>query len=83
MAKSQQWNTLLPSVIKYMAKPSSAVPQFTEVQINKPSYFKIRLFTAKEKIARKGVDYVICRLDQFKNLSKYLEALIFDKNSNS
>ena len=51
MAKSQQWNTLLPSVIKYMAKPSSAVPQFTEVQINKPSYFQIRLFTAKGSLA--------------------------------
>ena len=50
--------------------------------VNKPSYFQIRLFTAKENEAMKQVAYVNYTLNDFKDLSQVLGYFMFVDNCN-
>ena len=48
--------------------------------VNKPSYFQIRLFTETENEAMKQVAYVNYTLNDFKELSQILEDFMFVDN---
>ena len=50
--------------------------------INKPPYFQIRLFTAKENEAMKQVAYVNYTLNKFKELTQILGDFMFVENCN-
>ena len=46
-------------------------------KVNKPAYFQIRLFTAKENEALKQFAYINYTLNEFKDLSQILEHFMF------
>ena len=46
-------------------------------KVNKPAYFQIRLFTAKENEALKQIAYINYTVNEFKDLSQILEHFMF------